>query len=218
MNNCNTSNKVDVNLPTPISKPQSPFNEPLQENFPIIQSNQDSLQPHSLPLGDHCVTRVSQALIPPQSVNQSQFTQPPFPHLLINPHVASVLHAQSPPSPQSDNQTQPPPPPSPSGEMLVDEINQLRNLSNLLAMYLSQRTTPSLPYYPNLSHTLNLNQVEHHVVYCPCCIFTQKQFLSLSEDLNWMEFLLSRPQPPLQVQRDYPPATTSAPNSPPKTN
>ncbi|GJU97188.1 hypothetical protein Tco_1326459 [Tanacetum coccineum] len=92
---------------------------------PNTQSNQDSLQPHSFPLSDPCVTRVDQALIPPQSVNQTQFTQPLFPHLLINPHVASVLHAQTPPLPQGDNQTLPPPPPSPSREMLVDEINQL---------------------------------------------------------------------------------------------
>ncbi|GKE83039.1 hypothetical protein Tco_1553039 [Tanacetum coccineum] len=172
LNYCNTYNKVDVNLPTPMPKPQSPLNEPSQENSLTTQSNQDSLQPHSLPLGDPCVTKVGQALISSQNVNQTQLTQPPFPHLLINPHVASVLHAQSPPSPQGDNQTQPPPPPSPSRQMLVDDINKLQDLSNLIAMHLSQRTTPSSPYSPNLSHTLNLNQVEHHVGYCPCCIFT----------------------------------------------
>ncbi|GKA66075.1 hypothetical protein Tco_0765883 [Tanacetum coccineum] len=122
LNYCNTSNVVDVNLPTPMPKPQSPFNEPSQENSLISQSNQDSLQPHSLPLNDPCVTRVDQALIPPQSVNQNQL---PYPHLLINPHVASVLHAKSPPSPQGDNQTPPTHPPSPSREMLVDDINQL---------------------------------------------------------------------------------------------
>ncbi|GKB85320.1 retrovirus-related pol polyprotein from transposon TNT 1-94 [Tanacetum coccineum] len=161
---------------------------------------------------------VGQALIPPQSVNQTQLTQPLFPHLLINSYVASVLHAQSPPSPQGDNQIQPPPPSSPSREMLVDDINQLQDLLNLLAMHFSQRNTPSSPCSPNLSHTLNLNQVEHHVGYCPCCIFTKNQTLTLGEDLNWIEFLLTHPQPPLQVQRDYPPTTTSAPNSPPTTN
>ncbi|GJT98248.1 hypothetical protein Tco_1093766 [Tanacetum coccineum] len=142
-----------INLPTP--KPQSLFNEPLQENSPTTQSNQDSLQPHSLPLGDPCVTRVDQALIPPQSVNQIQFTQPPFPHLLINPHVTSMLHAQSPPSPHGDNQTPPPPPSSPSREMLVDKINQLQDLLNLLAMHLLQCATPSLPYSPKLFTHLN---------------------------------------------------------------
>ncbi|GJV62052.1 retrovirus-related pol polyprotein from transposon TNT 1-94 [Tanacetum coccineum] len=88
------------------------------DDIPIMYS----LQPHSLPLGDPCVTRVDQALIPPQNVNQNQT---PYPHSLINPHVASVLHAQSPPSPQGDNHTPPTPPPSPSREMLVDDINQL---------------------------------------------------------------------------------------------
>ncbi|GKB68918.1 hypothetical protein Tco_0930330 [Tanacetum coccineum] len=192
LNHCNSSNEVDVNLPTPMLKPQSPINEP------TTHSNHVSLQSHSLPLSDSCDTNVGQASIPPQSINQSQ-TQPPFPHLLINPHVASVLHAQTPPSPQGDNHTQPPLPPSPSREMLMNDINQLQDLSNLLAMHLSQRNTSSSPYSPNLPHTINLDQVEQHVGYCPCCIFTQKQFLTLSEDINWIEFLLTRPQPPPQV-------------------
>ncbi|GJW77734.1 hypothetical protein Tco_0139416 [Tanacetum coccineum] len=81
-------------------------------------------------------------------------------------------------------QTQPPLPPSPSREMLMNDINQLQDLSNLLAMHLSQRNTSSSPYSPNLPHTINLDQVEQHVGYCPCYIFTQKQFLTLSEDIN----------------------------------
>nr|GEU45833.1 hypothetical protein [Tanacetum cinerariifolium] len=115
-------------------KPQSHLKEPSQENPPTTYSNHDSLQSHSLPLGD---TNVGQALIPLQCANQTQLTQPSFPHLPINPHVASVLHAQTPSSPQGDNQTQPPPPSSPSREMLIDDINQLQDLSNLLAMHLS---------------------------------------------------------------------------------
>ncbi|GKB02611.1 hypothetical protein Tco_0830700 [Tanacetum coccineum] len=98
LNNCNTSNKVDVNLPTPIPKPQSPLKEPSQENPLTTQSNQDSIQSHSPPLGDPCDTNVGQAFVPPQNVNQTQLTQPSIPYLLINPHVASVLHAQTPPS------------------------------------------------------------------------------------------------------------------------
>ncbi|GJV69803.1 hypothetical protein Tco_1485312 [Tanacetum coccineum] len=211
LNHCNSSNEVDVNLPTPIPKPQSPINEP------TTHSNHVSLQSHSLTLSDSCDINVGQASIPPQSINQSQ-TQPPFPHLLINPHVASVLHAQTPPSPQGDNHTQPPLPLSPSREMLMNDINQLQDLSNLLAMHLSQCNTSSSSYSPNLPHTVNLDQVEQHVGYCPCCIFTQKQFLTLSEDINWIEFLLTRPQPPPQVHQDYPQTTTSAPNSPPTTN
>ncbi|GJW47643.1 hypothetical protein Tco_0079289 [Tanacetum coccineum] len=130
LNHCNSSNEVDVNLPTPISKQQS------QTPFPS----------------------------PPQSVDQSQT---PFPHLLINPHIASVLHAQTPPSPQGDNHTQPTLPPSSSREMLMNDSNQLQDLSNLLAMHLLQRNTSSSPYSLNLPHTLNLDQVEQHVGYCP---------------------------------------------------
>ncbi|GKF67059.1 hypothetical protein Tco_0193576, partial [Tanacetum coccineum] len=100
LNYCNTSNEVGVNLPTPMLKPQSPLQEPSQENPLTTHSNHDSLKSYSLPLGDSCDTNVGQALIPPQSTNQTQLTQPSFPHLLINPHIASVLHAQTPPSPQ----------------------------------------------------------------------------------------------------------------------
>ncbi|GJY17609.1 reverse transcriptase domain-containing protein [Tanacetum coccineum] len=113
LNYCHTSNEVDVNLPTPMPKPQSPLKESSQENPLVTLSKHDSLQPHSLLLGDSCDTNVRQDFIPPQSVNQTKHTQPSFPHLLINPHVASVLHAQTPPSPQGDNQTQPSLPPSP---------------------------------------------------------------------------------------------------------
>ncbi|GJY39468.1 hypothetical protein Tco_0425832 [Tanacetum coccineum] len=195
LNSCHTSNVDDVNLPTQISKPQSSLNQnqPPQENSPTTQTNHDSLPSHSLPLGDSCNTNVGHTPSPPQSVNQSQTS---FPHLLINLHVASVLHAQTSPSPQGDNHTQPPLPLSPSKEMLMNDINQLQDLSNLLAMHLSQRNISSSPYTPNLPHALNLDQVEQHVGYCPCCIYTQKQFLTLSEYINWIEFLLTRPQPP----------------------
>nr|GEY10529.1 hypothetical protein [Tanacetum cinerariifolium] len=125
LNHCNSSNEVDVNLPTPIPKPQSLINEP------TTHSNHVSLKSHSLPLSNSCDTNVGQASIPP-SINQSQ-TQILLPHLLINPHVANVLHAQTPSSPQGDNHTQPSFPPS----MLINDINQLLNLSNLLAMHLS---------------------------------------------------------------------------------
>ncbi|GJS19308.1 hypothetical protein Tco_0447940 [Tanacetum coccineum] len=95
-----------------MSKLQSPLKELSQENPPTTHSNHDSLQSLSLPLGDSCDTNVGQALTPSQSANQTQLTQPSVPHLLINPHGASMLHAQTPPSPQGDNQPQPPLPPS----------------------------------------------------------------------------------------------------------
>ncbi|GJW53938.1 hypothetical protein Tco_0098023 [Tanacetum coccineum] len=125
LNYCNISNEVDVNFPTPMPKTQSPLQETSQENPPTTYSNHDSLKSHSPPLGNSCDTNVGQALIPSQIANQPQLTQPSFPYLLINPDMASVLHAQTPPSPQGDNQTQPPQPPSPSREMLIDDINQL---------------------------------------------------------------------------------------------
>ncbi|GJV86701.1 hypothetical protein Tco_1530639 [Tanacetum coccineum] len=126
-----------------------------------------------------------------------------------NSHIVSSLHLKKQPRLQT-------PPLSPSRESLVDEINQLQDLSNLLAMHLSQQQnniSPS-PYSPNLPHTLNINQVETYVGYCPCFIFSQKQFLALSKDINWIEFLLTGPHPPPRVQRDYPSTTASAPNSP----
>ncbi|GJU44929.1 hypothetical protein Tco_1202195 [Tanacetum coccineum] len=132
LNYCNTSNRLDGNLPTRMPKPQSPLKEPSQENPSTTHSNHVSLQSHSLPLGVPCDTN-----IPPQNANPTQPTQLTFPHLLINPHVASVLHAQTPLSPQGDNQNQPPLPPSPSREMLINDINQLQDLSNILAMHLS---------------------------------------------------------------------------------
>ncbi|GJV35446.1 hypothetical protein Tco_1407923 [Tanacetum coccineum] len=138
LNYCNTSNEVDVNLPTPMSKPQSPLNEPSQENPPTTKTNHDSLQSHSLPLVRFLVdTNIGHTPILPPNFNQTQLTQPSFPHSLINPHVARMIHAQAPLSSQSDNQAQPPPPPSPSREMLINDINQLQDLSNLLAMHLS---------------------------------------------------------------------------------
>ncbi|GJX88853.1 hypothetical protein Tco_0340867 [Tanacetum coccineum] len=118
-----------------MTKPQSPINEPSQANPHTTHSNHVSLQSHSLPLSDACNTNVGQASISSHNVNQSQTL---FSHSLINPHVASVLHAQTLPSPQGDNHTQPLFPPSSSREMLMNDINQLQDLSNLLAMHLSQ--------------------------------------------------------------------------------
>ncbi|GJV20080.1 retrovirus-related pol polyprotein from transposon TNT 1-94 [Tanacetum coccineum] len=60
-----SAGKVDVNLPTPMPKPQYPLHEPSQENPPTTHSNHDSLKSHSLPLGDSCDTNFGQALIPP---------------------------------------------------------------------------------------------------------------------------------------------------------
>ncbi|GJZ45656.1 hypothetical protein Tco_0593252 [Tanacetum coccineum] len=132
---------------------------------------------------------------------------------LIDPYIDGALQA-----PQDDNQTQHPLPQSPSKGMLVQEINQLYDLSDLLNMHLQNHITnllPTTPSTPPIPLTITLDQVEHHVGYCPCCRYNQTQFISLREDLTWIVFLLTRPYPPLQVPHNYSTTTTSAPNSPP---
>ncbi|GJR01408.1 hypothetical protein Tco_0524392 [Tanacetum coccineum] len=92
LNHYNFSNEVDVNLPTPIPKPQSPFNQnqPSQEYSPTTKTNHDSLPSHLPPLGDSRNTNVGHTPSPPQTVNQSQT---PFPYSPINTHGVSMLHA-----------------------------------------------------------------------------------------------------------------------------
>ncbi|GJW31244.1 hypothetical protein Tco_0051276 [Tanacetum coccineum] len=141
LNPCNTSNKLNVNSPTPMPKPLTPYHEPSQEN-----NHNNKASPN---------TYIKDTPTSPQVISY-----PPSP---IPPTNSHVTHTQAPP--QSDNQTQHTPPLSPSRESLVDDINQLQNLSNLLDMHLSQQQNniPSSPYSPNLPHTLNINQVETHV-------------------------------------------------------
>ncbi|GJY16233.1 hypothetical protein Tco_0386655 [Tanacetum coccineum] len=72
----------------------------------------------------------------------------PQPHSppIIDPYVDVVLKAN-----QNHNKTQPQLPPSLTREILIDDTNQLQDLSNLLAMHLSNHTTnptPSTPILP----------------------------------------------------------------------
>ncbi|GKD78732.1 hypothetical protein Tco_1341353, partial [Tanacetum coccineum] len=122
-------------------KPLTPYHEASQENN---HPNHASPNPY-----------IKDTPTSPQAV-----LHPLFP---ISPINSQVTHTQAPP--QSDNQIQHTPPLSPSRETLFDDINQLQDLSNLLAMHLSQQQNniPSSPYTPNLPHTLNINQVETHV-------------------------------------------------------
>ena len=96
-----------------------------------------------------------------------------------------------------------------------EEINQIHDLSDLLAMHLAQRNKgqpPSSPYSNCLPHSLNLDQVTNHTHYCPCCIFLQKQILHLSEDISWIEYLLTCPHPiPPLIQYNIARSTPSAP-------
>ncbi|GJS81243.1 hypothetical protein Tco_0747784 [Tanacetum coccineum] len=142
-NICNTSNVL--NSTSPIPKPLTPHHEPSQENN---HPNQTLPNPH-----------IKDTSTSPLDVSHSLLPISP-----INPHET---HTQFPP--QSDNhtqhnQTQHTSSLSPSRESLVDDINQLQDLSNLLAMHLSQQQNniPSSPYSPNLPHTLNIDQVETH--------------------------------------------------------
>nr|GEU71879.1 retrotransposon protein [Tanacetum cinerariifolium] len=145
LNPCNTFNELNVNSPTPMSKPLTPHHEPSQENN---HPNQALPNPY-----------IKDTPTLPQVVSH-----PPFP---ISPINSQVTHTQAPS--QSDNQTQHIVTLSLSRESLVDDINQLQDLSNLLAMHLSQEQNniPSSSYFPNLPHTLNINQVKTHVDYCP---------------------------------------------------
>ncbi|GJS93343.1 hypothetical protein Tco_0800311 [Tanacetum coccineum] len=152
-NLCNTSNVLNATSPMP--KPLTPHHEPSQENNhpnqalpnPYIKDTTDnttSMLTSSIsysPINSH----VTHTQAPPQSDNQTPYikdtptspqvvSHPPLPISPINSHVA---HTQAPP--QSDNQTQHTPPLSPSRESLIDDINQLQDLSNLLAMHLSQQ-------------------------------------------------------------------------------
>ncbi|GJV35662.1 integrase, catalytic region, zinc finger, CCHC-type containing protein [Tanacetum coccineum] len=108
LNPCNTSNELNVSSPTPMPKPLIPYHEPSQENN---HPNHASPNPY----------------IKDTFTSLQVVSHPPFPISPINSHVT---HTQAPP--QSDNQTQHTPPLSPSRESLVDDINQLQDLSNLL--------------------------------------------------------------------------------------
>jgi hypothetical protein len=104
-------------------------------------------------------------------------------------------------------------------QKFLDEITQIHDLSDLLAMHRAQRNKgqpPSSPYANCLPHSLNLDQVTNHTHYCPCCIFFQKRILYLSEDISWIEYLLTHPHPiPPLTRYNIVRSTSSAPYSTP---
>nr|GEY54752.1 hypothetical protein [Tanacetum cinerariifolium] len=124
-----------------MSKPLTPHHEPSQEN-------------------NHLNQALPNRYIKDTPTSPQVISHPSFP---ISPINSYVTYTQAPP--QGDNQTQHKPPLSPSRESIVDDINQLKDLSNLLAMHLSQQQNNihSSPYSLNLPHTLNINQVETYV-------------------------------------------------------
>ncbi|GJU65537.1 hypothetical protein Tco_1247372 [Tanacetum coccineum] len=121
LNPCNTSNKLNVNSPTPMPKPLTPHHEPSQENnhpnqalpnpyikdiptspqvilhtlFPISPINSLVTHTQALSQSDNQTPYIKDTPTSPQVVSH-----PPFPISPINSHVT---HTQAPP--QSDNQT-----------------------------------------------------------------------------------------------------------------
>ncbi|GKA58368.1 hypothetical protein Tco_0757556 [Tanacetum coccineum] len=99
----------------------------------VLNANSPTPMPKPLTT-DHENNHPNQALqnlyIKDTTTSSQVVSHPPLP-------ISHVAHTQAPP--QSDNQTKHTPPLSPSRESLVDDINQLQDLSNLLAMHLSQQ-------------------------------------------------------------------------------
>ncbi|GJU57583.1 hypothetical protein Tco_1235349 [Tanacetum coccineum] len=89
--------------------------------------------------------------------SSNQASPQPYSPLLIDPYVDDILQGN-----HNNNQTQPQLLPSPTRERLVDEINQLQDLSNLLVMQLSNQTANPPPTPLNMPYTITLDQVEHH--------------------------------------------------------
>ncbi|GJY57790.1 hypothetical protein Tco_0457682 [Tanacetum coccineum] len=124
----------------------------------------DTSTPMPKPPSPHNTPSKENSSIAPSNQASPQPHSPP----IIDPYVDVILQAN-----QNHNETQPQLPPSPTREMLIDDINQLQDLSNLLAMHLSNHTTNPTPSTPILPHTITFDQVEHHVGYCPCCRYNQ---------------------------------------------
>nr|GEV62572.1 hypothetical protein [Tanacetum cinerariifolium] len=101
-------------------------------------------------------------------------------------------------------------------DQMVNEINQLHHLSYLIEANLqdatnaSTQTPPSSPSPPSpLIHPATLDQVNFHSGFCRCCMYTQNQFHSLRDELNWIQFLLTRP--PIRVHVPQNNTSTTSP-------
>ena len=74
-----------------------------------------------------------------------------------------------------------------------DEINQVHDLSDLLAMHLAQRNKgqpPSSPYANCLPHSLNLDQVTNHTHFCP--LLRCARCIARRSRRSWIWFISSR--------------------------
>ncbi|GJS22449.1 retrovirus-related pol polyprotein from transposon TNT 1-94 [Tanacetum coccineum] len=218
---CNTSNVL--NTTSPILKPLTPHHEPSQENNhpnktlpnPCIKNTFTSPQVVShppfpiLPFNSHA----THTQAPSQNDNQTPYikdtptsqqgiSRPPLPISPINSHET---HTQV--LPQCDNQTQHTSPLSPSRESLIDEINQLQDLSNLLRLHLSEQQqnnnslTLSLTYHtPSTSTKLIENSM---LGICPVAFtktipcFKFETYVK-SKDLDLWHVITDSDFPPIQ--------------------
>ncbi|GJW30807.1 hypothetical protein Tco_0047682 [Tanacetum coccineum] len=115
----------------------------------------------------------------PQSPPQSQNVSPPLP-----PRVAN-------------SQPLPPPSQNPLRDQMVNQLHHISylletNLQNATNVY-SQAPPSSQSPSPPLIHPATLDQVNFYSGFCHCCVYTQNQFHSLRDELNFIKFPLPRP-------------------------
>ena len=134
------------------------------------------------------------------------------------PYVEPRLHVET--TLFNENQTLPKNPTFDEVKYL-EELKQYHELNALLAMHLAQNNLnqpPGNSYSPDLPNALNKEQVSCHTYYCPCCQFLLKHMVDLSDQMNWLEYLITRPLLPLPTSSNPQPKSHSAPLSPSTTN
>nr|GEU58895.1 hypothetical protein [Tanacetum cinerariifolium] len=113
---------------------------------------------------------------------------PPLSPNTSPPHSPNVLNA-SPQTTQSQNQ---------SREQIVNELNQLYNLSNIIEIELqfvanASTQTPPLPHSPSTTiiYPAINDQVTVYFGFCHCCMYTRTLFHKLRDDIHRLESLLT---------------------------
>ena len=98
--------------------------------------------------------------------------------------------------------------------LTFDEVKYLEELKQ--SHELNQ--PPGNPYSSDLPNALNNEQFDYHTCYSPCCQFLLKHMVDLSDQMNWLEYLITRPLLPLPTSSNPQPKSHSAPLSPSTTN